>query len=295
MTPRYCRDFRVLSIRKKAWDAGFAGLLKMTSVLQLCVVLELLGAGHTDTVNSTIDPDCFIDLAALIGSQIVGDSVPFNSPIADMDSPDSRQSWGWIQRSRKGLEYPPSRPELMWMEHLTSCEFVSAMQEQVAEEGAFILFDDARSDEPGFVAEQAWVFTYFTLDPAKDLIFREMLVAVHSMRTTGQTRRKIIILTDGSVPRSQLTALQSTGCCQLRIMTFESFGDLSEHSRHCRGSPLAKNYVVFQLFGLEEFERVVLINTDVLVLAPGIDDIFAFPLPGFHFGGAVMESGCDYA
>ena len=129
-----------------------------------------------------------------------------------------------------GRDWPPLEAtedfdELM---RLSEARYRAAVSERISEDGTVILFDDRRSGD--VITNEAWMFNCYG---GSDRIFRELITAIRSLLSTGETRRKIVVITDEHMPFSQLKALRTSGCCQLRIVEKESFG-LHTRSAGCR-------------------------------------------------------------
>ena len=138
-----------------------------------------------------------------------------------------------------------------------------------------VVFGDARG--PEVVRSQVWVFFLLFSSPR---VFDELLVAVFSLLHTAKTTRQIVVLTTASMPEEHRVRLEATGCCELRVTHALCFNEHLDDGSGC-ATVHGGFRTVFKLFQMVDFEKVVYMNTDVLFLNEGADEIFEFPRPGF--------------
>ncbi|KAL6867245.1 hypothetical protein ACP4OV_015269 [Aristida adscensionis] len=124
---------------------------------------------------------------------------------------------------------------------------------------------------------------YATVLHSSDTYLCGAIVLAQSIRRSGSTR-DLVLLHDHTVSKPALRALAAAGWSPRRIRRIRN-------PRAARGSYNEYNYSKFRLWQLTEYDRVVFVDADILVLR-SLDPLFALPqLAAVGNDGALFNSG----
>ncbi|CAN6296256.1 unnamed protein product [Urochloa humidicola] len=135
---------------------------------------------------------------------------------------------------------------------------------------------------------------YATVLHSSDTYLCGAIVLAQSIRRAGSTR-DLILLHDHTVSKPALRALSAAGWTPRKIKRIRN-------PRAARGTYNEYNYSKFRLWQLTDYDRVVFVDADILVLR-NLDALFAFPQlaavgndgPLFNSGVMVIEpSACTF-
>ncbi|XP_039829714.1 UDP-glucuronate:xylan alpha-glucuronosyltransferase 2-like isoform X2 [Panicum virgatum] len=135
---------------------------------------------------------------------------------------------------------------------------------------------------------------YATVLHSSDTYLCGAIVLAQSIRRSGSTR-DLVLLHDHTVSKPALRALSAAGWSPRRIKRIRN-------PRAARGAYNEYNYSKFRLWQLTEYERVVFVDADILVLR-NLDALFGLPQlaavgndgPLFNSGVMVVEpSACTF-
>lgn len=134
----------------------------------------------------------------------------------------------------------------------------------IQQEEVFSFSNASSSSPPGARRREA----YATVLHSSDTYLCGAIVLAQSIRRSGSTR-DLVLLHDHTVSRPALRALSAAGWIPRRIKRIRN-------PRAARGSYNEYNYSKFRLWQLLDYDRVVFVDADVLVLR-GLDALFGFP------------------
>lgn len=124
---------------------------------------------------------------------------------------------------------------------------------------------------------------YATVLHSSDTYLCGAIVLAQSIRRAGSTR-DLVLLHDHTVSRPALRALSAAGWTPRRIKRIRN-------PRAARGTYNEYNYSKFRLWQLADYDRVVFVDADILVLRD-LDALFAFPqLAAVGNDGSLFNSG----
>ncbi|XP_066384023.1 UDP-glucuronate:xylan alpha-glucuronosyltransferase 2-like isoform X2 [Miscanthus floridulus] len=124
---------------------------------------------------------------------------------------------------------------------------------------------------------------YATVLHSSDTYLCGAIVLAQSIRRAGSTR-DLVLLHDHTVSKPALRALTAAGWTPRRIKRIRN-------PRAARGTYNEYNYSKFRLWQLSDYDRVVFVDADILVLR-SLDALFAFPqLTAVGNDGSLFNSG----
>ncbi|KAF8776101.1 hypothetical protein HU200_003785 [Digitaria exilis] len=124
---------------------------------------------------------------------------------------------------------------------------------------------------------------YATVLHSSDTYLCGAIVLAQSIRRAGSTR-DLILLHDHTVSKPALRALSAAGWTPRKIKRIRN-------PRAARGTYNEYNYSKFRLWQLTDYDRVVFVDADILVLR-SLDALFAFPqLAAVGNDGSLFNSG----
>jgi alpha-N-acetylglucosamine transferase len=158
-------------------------------------------------------------------------------------------------------------------------------------------------DVPAFDRAPASKTAYVTLVTNKDYVLGATAL-LRSLRRTCTESDLVVLFTPGVDPRDLETLHEfepRLGCCQ-RLPTSAAFNERHERGRLHKAAPFSKggkpvfhtpldNFVKLRLWQLTEYEKVVFIDADALVLK-NCDKLFSYPQ--FCAAPNVYESVADF-
>nr|CAD1838073.1 unnamed protein product [Ananas comosus var. bracteatus] len=126
---------------------------------------------------------------------------------------------------------------------------------------------------------------YATIIHSSDDYVCGAVMLAHCLRNTGSTgNRDLVLLHDDSISRPKLQALAAAGWTLRRI-------ERIHNPRAKRGAYNEYNFSKFRLWQLTEYDKIVFVDTDILILR-SLDHLFRLPqISAVHDSGVLFNSG----
>ncbi|XP_020104236.1 UDP-glucuronate:xylan alpha-glucuronosyltransferase 2-like [Ananas comosus] len=126
---------------------------------------------------------------------------------------------------------------------------------------------------------------YATIIHSSDDYVCGAVMLAHCLRNTGSTGdRDLVLLHDDSISRPKLQALAAAGWTLRRI-------ERIHNPRAKRGAYNEYNFSKFRLWQLTEYDKIVFVDTDILILR-SLDHLFRLPqISAVHDSGVLFNSG----
>ncbi|CAJ1424259.1 unnamed protein product, partial [Effrenium voratum] len=129
-----------------------------------------------------------------------------------------------------------------------------------------------REEAPASSGKFAYVVCIWGFNP--EYVLGAMVLA-HSLKRTG-TKHDMVLLHTSDVPVKAIGLLERCGWKPREVEYVEAVGAL--YGNHCREGRFADVFTKLRVFGLFEYEKVLLMDADLLVCS-NIDELFELPAP----------------